>query len=110
MIKCGEVEAKFEYGCQRRNHNQTGRKRNLVALDYQRARRSGLVHRLGRFKLHIAVFVRNGARAAGSDGRALGHLDRRATRSEERRVGKECRSRWSAYYLKKNIRELMEDG
>src|SRR5438067_13936381 len=25
----------------------------------------------------------------------------RAKRSEERRVGKECRSRWSAYHLKK---------
>src|SRR5256885_15421675 len=25
------------------------------------------------------------------------------TRSEERRVGKECRSRWSPYHLKKNI-------
>src|SRR5215217_8561029 len=26
---------------------------------------------------------------------------RRCTRSEERRVGKECRSRWSPYHLKK---------
>src|SRR5688572_33112290 len=26
----------------------------------------------------------------------------RATRSEERRVGKECRARWSAYHQKKN--------
>src|SRR5438876_11739255 len=25
-------------------------------------------------------------------------------RSEERRVGKECRSRWARYYLKKNLR------
>src|SRR5689334_24048851 len=30
----------------------------------------------------------------------LAHLDR-ATRSEERRVGKECRSRWGAYREKK---------
>src|SRR4051794_41904236 len=27
-------------------------------------------------------------------------------RSEERRVGKECRSRWSPYHSKKNIGEL----
>src|SRR3712207_9515371 len=27
----------------------------------------------------------------------------RATRSEERRVGKECRSRWSPYHYKKQI-------
>src|SRR5690348_18230921 len=26
-------------------------------------------------------------------------------RSEERRVGKECRSRWSSYHLKKKMRE-----
>src|SRR5690349_24817677 len=26
-----------------------------------------------------------------------------ARRSEERRVGKECRSRWSAYHQKKNV-------
>src|SRR5574342_1242830 len=30
----------------------------------------------------------------------LGHLDR----SEERRVGKECRSRWSPYHYKKNLK------
>src|SRR3712207_9342621 len=29
---------------------------------------------------------------------ALAALQRRATRSEERRVGKECRSRWSPYH------------
>src|SRR6267142_4590310 len=28
----------------------------------------------------------------------------RRSRSEERRVGKECRSRWSAYHYKKNSR------
>ncbi len=31
MIKCRQVETKFRYGSQCRNHNQTGRKRNLVA-------------------------------------------------------------------------------
>ena len=30
--------------------------------------------------------------------RALIRLNRRAVRSEERRVGKECRSRWSPYH------------
>src|SRR5256885_14469651 len=32
---------------------------------------------------------------------AIGPRGRRACRSEERRVGKECRSRWSPYHLKK---------
>ena len=29
---------------------------------------------------------------------ALNNWDRKLTRSEERRVGKECRSRWSPYH------------
>src|SRR2546422_9591446 len=36
------------------------------------------------------------ARRAATTGRATGRRDR--TRSEERRVGKECRSRWSPYH------------
>src|ERR1039458_1955212 len=31
-------------------------------------------------------------------------------RSEERRVGKECRSRWSPYYLKKKLNNIVGDG
>src|SRR5438876_9146782 len=30
-------------------------------------------------------------------------------RSEERRVGKECRSRWSGDYLKKKVKEMIEN-
>src|SRR2546430_17731041 len=39
------------------------------------------------------------------DGHRVGRVGRegaRRDRSEERRVGKECRSRWSPYHLKKN--------
>src|SRR5438034_11598554 len=32
------------------------------------------------------------------------------TRSEERRVGKECRSRWSPYHEKKKVKNKSEDG
>src|SRR6202162_6656727 len=32
-----------------------------------------------------------------------------AARSEERRVGKECRSRWSPYHLKKKNKQLAGD-
>ena len=38
-----------------------------------------------------------GEAAAGSTVNEL-HADARTTRSEERRVGKECRSRWSPYH------------
>src|SRR5438874_12420464 len=31
-------------------------------------------------------------------------------RSEERRVGKECRSRWSPYYEKKKLTSITTDG
>src|SRR5688572_33492602 len=40
-------------------------------------------------------------------GRALLRLDH--GRSEERRVGKECRCRWSPYHEKKNINSRWED-
>src|SRR5437870_12499896 len=33
-----------------------------------------------------------------------------SARSEERRVGKECRCRWSPYHQKKNKRTRVEDG
>src|SRR5207253_11205508 len=44
------------------------------------------------------------AAGAGHAGANRGRKERRSghlLRSEERRVGKECRSRWSAYHLKK---------
>src|SRR5256885_16758556 len=41
-----------------------------------------------------------GARAAG----VAAYID---FRSEERRVGEECRSRWAPYHLKKKIKEVL---
>src|SRR3712207_9359750 len=46
-----------------------------------------------------------GAAAALLPGRLLGI----GRRSEERRVGKECRSRWSRYHLKKKTRETSRE-
>src|SRR5438876_6690500 len=50
-------------------------------------------------------------RYAGAGRRRLptrgGRMRRAAGRSEERRVGKECRSRWSPYYQKKKVLEEM---
>ena len=37
-------------------------------------------------------------RSEARQGYRSGHYDRNLTRSEERRVGKECRSRWSPYH------------
>src|SRR5688572_33505478 len=34
----------------------------------------------------------------------------RSSRSEERRVGKECRSRWSPYHEKKKVKEVVRCG
>src|SRR3712207_7659251 len=39
--------------------------------------------------------VRTGDKGRGKDGRPLGNFEPGTDRSEERRVGKECRSRWS---------------
>src|ERR1039458_10886310 len=36
-------------------------------------------------------------------GLGIGYVDAHLLRSEERRVGKECRSRWSPYHHKNNI-------
>src|SRR5687768_18585880 len=48
---------------------------------------------------------RVGGAATGHDEDQIEHFetaDDREDRSEERRVGKECRSRWSPYHYKKN--------
>src|SRR5690349_23954304 len=51
----------------------------------------------GRLLLHGLRTARTWPRvhAPGKEQRCASHV-----RSEERRVGKECRSRWSSYYLK----------
>src|SRR5256885_16730547 len=57
----------------------------------------------------VELIWRDVKMAAGLDPDSPSLADHRAAgmpvvRSEERRVGKECRSRWSAYHLKKNRR------
>ena len=39
-----------------------------------------------------------------------GQINSVQLRSEERRVGKECRARWSQYHLKKKKRKRTEGG
>jgi len=48
--------------------------------------------------LGAPVELRRLVAAAQLDGRAEPGADQRRARSEERRVGKECRSRWSPYH------------
>src|SRR5947209_17933334 len=48
--------------------------------------------------LRVVIVLRRGLRA------------REPFRSEERRVGKECRSRWSPYTSKKKVHVLIESG
>src|SRR5438093_2970148 len=47
---------------------------------------------------HVCLYGRAGRRAS------VGKEGQMTTRSEERRVGKECRSRWSTYHEKKKRR------
>src|SRR5690242_9869098 len=56
----------------------------------------------------LLVLHRNGRRRVCQICR-LHLFPRRPRRSEERRVGKECRSRWSPYHLKKNTLTLADD-
>src|SRR5690348_18244999 len=49
------------------------------------------------------------SRMSGSTGFwVMKEYPRHGARSEERRVGKECRSRWSAYHEKKNLKPSIE--
>src|SRR5690348_17917520 len=50
-----------------------------------------------RIDVRVRAMHREAYRALASDAHA------RLGRSEERRVGKECRSRWAPYHLKKKI-------
>ena len=46
----------------------------------------------------VIMIPRRGAEVAGITGKNLRDVLEVTTRSEERRVGKECRSRWSPYH------------
>src|SRR6266568_8857415 len=48
------------------------------------------------------------ARSSAAASRRTGSSARSSARSEERRVGKECRSRWSPYHSKKNYAPLFD--
>src|SRR5690349_25167844 len=51
---------------------------------------------------HLVVHGDVGVAHAGEHvGNRIGHHRQLTSRSEERRVGKECRSRWSPYHYKK---------
>ena len=50
------------------------------------------------FKETIAEFMENGLEAELDEDLGYSRYDYKNKRSEERRVGKECRSRWSPYH------------
>src|SRR5206468_6720895 len=64
-------------------------------------------------RLRVAVGPSNRARKRGTTAtrsRLWQRPRRRSTRSEERRVGKECRSRWSAEHQKKKDQRVTQRG
>ena len=48
--------------------------------------------------LNVGLLVDIPGRMGEGNWRVAAYVDERASRSEERRVGKECRSRWSPYH------------
>src|SRR5207302_9132644 len=61
----------------------------------------------------IVAFSPDGKRLANTGGKTVKVWDAQTgqeIRSEERRVGKECRSRWSPYHWKKKRDERPRDG
>src|SRR5260370_12936321 len=57
-----------------------------------------LIGELGELGTRAAVVITAGFGELGEEGRSLHRATLEAARSEERRVGKECRSRWSPYH------------
>src|SRR5690554_7187413 len=61
----------------------------------------------------LNLTVKPESQSNGLGGKLLDHLllqGRQRGRSEERRVGKECRSRWVSYHEKKTFRVAAESG
>src|SRR5258707_7560446 len=62
---------------------------------------AGLLEQARQLQAHAAAAHRPAPRASPAWRCRAAGASRAEGRSEERRVGKECRSRWSAYHLKK---------
>ena len=75
MIKCVQSETKALYGRHCGNHHQTGNKRDLVAVDYQWARRRDLVYRVGRVELSAADSLCQRPGSTRADGGRVGNTD-----------------------------------
>src|SRR2546427_11659002 len=69
------------------------------------------VRKAERALVQLADLVRAGTPVRTMEVRAALQMlsDNEEARSEERRVGKECRSRWSPYHLKKKKRNTEEE-
>src|SRR5688572_22210991 len=78
-----------------------------VVKAHARASASGLVHKLNIDPREFPLLVwqwKTTALIKTADNRTK-HLEDSPLRSEERRVGKECRSRWTAYRQKKKAQQ-----
>ena len=67
-----------------------------VSLEFSEGSFTALVGRSGCGKTTLLRLIAGLERESG--GRIVRSVPRRLCRSEERRVGKECRSRWSPYH------------
>ena len=79
----------------RRNRERSTHLFDIVQPDAYHARPIALRHPIVFYEGHLPAFSLNTLlkRGLGQPG-----VDERLERSEERRVGKECRSRWSPYH------------
>ena len=69
----------------------------LLVVDTQKGIVDERLHAFEKFVSNIRKLIRT-AREQGIEVVYVQHDDGPGTRSEERRVGKECRSRWSPYH------------
>src|SRR5687768_18604747 len=93
-----------EFGVGDRRAEAGGQVSEQTRAGFGSCRRHRLVKRLGDARAGPAVGFRNRL------GNAREVMPQQARRSEERRVGKECRSRWSAERKKKKKKRIKERG
>src|ERR1041385_4024524 len=80
-------------------YHSCNRGKRSVALDFETEEGRRIVHKLAkRSDVVLENFKTGGLAKFGLDYAGLSKDNPRVIRSEERRVGKECRSRWSPYH------------
>ena len=81
-----------------RNHYDEDFKRTLVELYHNGKTQASLIKEYGVSQSALTKWIKQYSTVETDSGEVLTAKQVKVLRSEERRVGKECRSRWSPYH------------